>query len=172
MVATIALFVVLGGGAYAAFHLHKNSVRSKHIVNGQVKSRDVANGAISASKLQPLTYTDAGLRDFPGSCVAANGWFNLSNRDPASYARDGFGLVQLRGQAIRCGVADGSIFVLPPGFRPAKGAYLPAVSGNAGPGYINVLANGEVRSDISNGDNQSLDGPSFRCSPSGQSGCP
>jgi hypothetical protein len=41
--ATIAVFLVLGGGAYAAFHLPKNSVRSRNIVNGQVKPADASN---------------------------------------------------------------------------------------------------------------------------------
>jgi hypothetical protein len=42
VMATLAVFLVLGGGAYAAFHLPKNSVKSKNIVNGQVKGVDVA----------------------------------------------------------------------------------------------------------------------------------
>src|SRR6476620_1149541 len=41
--ATLAVFLVLGGGAYAAFHLPRNSVRSRNIVNGQVKRADVSN---------------------------------------------------------------------------------------------------------------------------------
>lgn len=44
LVALAALFVALGGVSYAA--LAKDSVRSKHIKNGQVKSVDVANNAI------------------------------------------------------------------------------------------------------------------------------
>ncbi len=43
VIATVALFVALGGGAYAAFHLPKNSVKSKNIVNGQVRDADLAN---------------------------------------------------------------------------------------------------------------------------------
>jgi hypothetical protein len=38
---TILAFIVLGGGAYAAFHLPPNSVRSRNIVNGQVKKHDL-----------------------------------------------------------------------------------------------------------------------------------
>jgi hypothetical protein len=49
--ATLALFFALGGGAYAAIELTKNSVRSKHIKNGQVKSRDIGNGAVRAKDL-------------------------------------------------------------------------------------------------------------------------
>lgn len=47
VMATIAVFVVLGGGAYAAFKLPKNSVRSKNIVNGQVKGDDVAERSLA-----------------------------------------------------------------------------------------------------------------------------
>src|SRR6478672_8746411 len=43
VMATLAVFLVLGGGAYAAFHLPRNSVRSKNIVNGQVKRADTSN---------------------------------------------------------------------------------------------------------------------------------
>jgi hypothetical protein len=47
VVALLALFVALGGGAYAAFHLPKNSVRSKNIVDGQVKPVDLRPGIAS-----------------------------------------------------------------------------------------------------------------------------
>jgi hypothetical protein len=50
VVATIALFLALGGAAYAAFHLPKNSVKSKNIVNGQVKSKDLAPNAVKVIK--------------------------------------------------------------------------------------------------------------------------
>ena len=46
-----ALFIALGTGAYAAITLPKNSVRSKHIKDGQVKSRDIGNGTILAKDL-------------------------------------------------------------------------------------------------------------------------
>jgi hypothetical protein len=42
VMATIAVFMALGGGAYAAFSLPKDSVRSKNIVDGQVKPVDLA----------------------------------------------------------------------------------------------------------------------------------
>src|SRR5438132_7945776 len=43
VMATLAVFLALGGGAYAAFHLPRNSVRSRNIVNGQVKRADVSS---------------------------------------------------------------------------------------------------------------------------------
>jgi hypothetical protein len=75
VMATLAVFLVLGGGAYAAFHLPRNSVRSKNIVNGSVgsadlrdngvrgkdvltgtiRSSDVGNGSLLSSDLKPGT---------------------------------------------------------------------------------------------------------------------
>jgi hypothetical protein len=52
IVALIALFIALGGGAYA-LTLPKNSVKSKHIKDGQVRNPDIGNGAVSASKIAP-----------------------------------------------------------------------------------------------------------------------
>ena len=42
VMATVAVFIALGGGAYAVTKLDRNSVKSKHIVNGQVKPADVS----------------------------------------------------------------------------------------------------------------------------------
>ena len=52
VVALVALFVALGGSSYAAIALSKNSVRSKHIVNGQVKRADIRSDAINSSKVE------------------------------------------------------------------------------------------------------------------------
>jgi hypothetical protein len=84
VISTLCLFLLLGGGAYAAFHLPRNSVRSRNIVNGQVKRADVSNalgyrcpsrtryfeGACIETKARPAakwldglkTCTDAGRR--------------------------------------------------------------------------------------------------------------
>jgi hypothetical protein len=43
VMATIAVFIALGSGAYAAFHLPRDSVKSKNIVNRQVKQADVSH---------------------------------------------------------------------------------------------------------------------------------
>jgi hypothetical protein len=59
--ATIALFVALGGGAYASIvlpassvgttQLKKNAVTTKKIKNGAVSTRKLANGAVTKAKL-------------------------------------------------------------------------------------------------------------------------
>ncbi|MFN8112006.1 MAG: hypothetical protein U0R51_02280 [Solirubrobacterales bacterium] len=52
VVATIALFVALGGASYAAVKLQKNSVVSKTIKNGQVKNADLAEGAVTGAEVK------------------------------------------------------------------------------------------------------------------------
>jgi hypothetical protein len=52
IVASLALFVALGGGAYAAITLPKNSVGSKQIKDGSVRSADLANNAVTSAKVK------------------------------------------------------------------------------------------------------------------------
>jgi hypothetical protein len=49
--ATLALFVALGGGAYASL-LGKNSVKSRHIAPNAVKAQEIARGAVGESELR------------------------------------------------------------------------------------------------------------------------
>ena len=51
VVATLALFVALGGASYAALKLPRNSVKSRHIARGAVKRSDLASGAVDSSKV-------------------------------------------------------------------------------------------------------------------------
>ena len=48
VIATVALFVALGGGAYAVKSAKKNSVTSKSIKDNAVKSADVKDGGLMA----------------------------------------------------------------------------------------------------------------------------
>ena len=58
VVATLCLFLLLGAGAHAA-GLAKNSVKSKHIKDGQVKTVDLASNAVNGSKVGDSTLTGA-----------------------------------------------------------------------------------------------------------------
>jgi hypothetical protein len=49
--ASIAVFIALGGTGVAAVSLSKNSVRSRNIEDGQVKTRDLARNAVRSSKV-------------------------------------------------------------------------------------------------------------------------
>lgn len=51
VVSLLALVVALGGTSYAAVKLTKDSVRSKHIKNGQVKKADLARNAVDSSRI-------------------------------------------------------------------------------------------------------------------------
>ena len=47
----VALFVALGGTAYAAIELERNDVKSKHIRDGGVKTQDLKDSAVTSPKV-------------------------------------------------------------------------------------------------------------------------
>ena len=55
VVATLALFVALGGSSYAAISLSKNSVKSRHIAKGQVKRSDLGKNAVTSPKVRDFS---------------------------------------------------------------------------------------------------------------------
>jgi len=55
VVATVALFIALGGGAYAAFKVPKNSVGTKQLKNGAVTGAKVANGSLTGTQINAGT---------------------------------------------------------------------------------------------------------------------
>jgi hypothetical protein len=52
VMATIAVFIALGGSAYAATQLKKNSVGSRQLKKNAVTAAKIKDGAITASKIQ------------------------------------------------------------------------------------------------------------------------
>jgi hypothetical protein len=46
VMATVAVFLALGGGAYAAIQLPRNSVKAKQIATGAVRSGEVKNRSL------------------------------------------------------------------------------------------------------------------------------
>jgi hypothetical protein len=48
VMASAAVFIALGGSSYAAVVLSKDSVRSRHIADGQVKRADLARNAVTS----------------------------------------------------------------------------------------------------------------------------
>jgi hypothetical protein len=63
IVAMIALFVALGGAAYAGVTLSNNTVRSNHIKNGEVKLADLGNLSVSNAKLRNNSVSSAKIRN-------------------------------------------------------------------------------------------------------------
>ena len=52
VVASLSLFVSLGGGAYAALTLPKNSVGAKQLKNGAVTAAKLHNSSVTSSKIK------------------------------------------------------------------------------------------------------------------------
>jgi len=50
VMATIAVFIALGGGAYAV-SLDRNQVRSKHLAKDTAKAKDIATGAVRSAEM-------------------------------------------------------------------------------------------------------------------------
>lgn len=179
----VALILVLGTGtAYAVTRLEADSVKSRHLVDGQVREVDMAapnrwNEVGDANG--PSFATQPGN---PGSCS----WRNMADSHP-DFNTTAFyrarGVVYLKGlvtssasQGANCAGFDtqAPMFTLPEGYRPARNELQPVVS-SSGVTAVVVGPDGTVRSDsqLSFGSGYvSLDGVSFRCAPPGQNGCP
>jgi hypothetical protein len=69
VIALLALFVALGGTAYAA-----NTVRSSDIVDGQVKTPDLANGAVTGAKTNGFRQSVAVGRVRTSDCANPGIW--------------------------------------------------------------------------------------------------
>jgi hypothetical protein len=52
VISTLALFLALGGGAYAAVKLPSNSVTTKQIKPGAIKASDLGKGSVTLSKIK------------------------------------------------------------------------------------------------------------------------
>jgi hypothetical protein len=64
VISTLCLFMLLGGGAYAATKLPKNSVGTKQIKNGAITGKKIKKASIDSSKLTAATA--AGLQGAKG----------------------------------------------------------------------------------------------------------
>jgi hypothetical protein len=57
VMATVAVFIALGGASYAAFKLPKNSVGSKQLKKNAVTTAKIKKGAVTAAKVKSGTLT-------------------------------------------------------------------------------------------------------------------
>jgi hypothetical protein len=150
VISCLALFVALGGSAYAATQLRKNSVGSRQlkknsVTGAKVKDQSLTGADINLSSLGTVasatnaahaTVADSAnsippaeathLVGTPGQPPFGVGAGNFpSNKPGITYPPVGFfkdqeGIVHLEGLA-KVGKGGGIIFTLPPGYRPASG---------------------------------------------------
>jgi hypothetical protein len=73
VMATIAVFLALGGGAYAAINLPKNSVGTKQLKNRAVTGAKIKQGAVTSARLAGGAVTGAKVLDnsLTGSDISA-----------------------------------------------------------------------------------------------------
>jgi hypothetical protein len=149
VVACVALFVALGGGAYAAFNLPKNSVGSKQIKNGAVVNSKLANnsvatgkirnGAVTASKINATGLTVPNATNATNATNAAN----LGGLAPSSYTTESNFSQGSPNQTIGNAFATvGSVSITTDGTKRLIGmAAVHAVNGTAGTGAYLVCRN-------------------------------
>jgi hypothetical protein len=187
----LALFVALGGTAYAAAtigpsNIKNDAVRSRHIKDREVQNQDLAANSVGAGKIKPGAITPDKLTADPdptpvvGPTVdcAANtsvvarfcthwGPYPSAEYQTPAYYRDGRGVVHLVGLAAsspeECSdTSSGHVFRLPSGYRPAARRVF-NVRGNGGDARVDVKNTGEVACVAGNSTlGLSLDGISFR----------
>jgi hypothetical protein len=161
VMATIAVFIALGGASYAALKLPKNSVGAKQLKKSAVVTAKIKNEAITAAKVKKGTLTGtqinvSTLGTVPAAVTAQsaenipapeayhevteflNGWSNLKLAvggfpETVAYYKDLGGVVHLRGEAIS-GTPGSVIFKLPPGYRPSSGRFIREPVTCLGPG--------------------------------------
>src|SRR4051812_46272947 len=75
VMATVAVFIALGGASYAAIVLPANSVGTRQIKNGQVKNADLAADAVTSAKIRDgsLVSEDFARGEIPTGAAGAKG---------------------------------------------------------------------------------------------------
>jgi hypothetical protein len=145
VMATVAVFLALGGGAVAAVKLGKNAVKTKSIANGAVKTKKLANNAVKESKIANGAVTDAKVPDlaYQNASGFTNGWGAAAGVPAPQFAKDVQGVVHLRGNTAG-GTDNQAMFTLPAGFRPSGLVSTATTSGFSTECTIGVEPNGEV----------------------------
>jgi hypothetical protein len=138
VIACIALFVALGGGAYAVksskVKLKNNSVTTKKIRDGAVTGPKLAGNAVDGSKIANGSVDESKIAKIT---------FQSAGAGTAQFGKDALGFVHLRG--IVSSISNGtSMFTLPAGFRPQLDQAFPAICGFSTNGEVEVGTDGKV----------------------------
>ncbi len=147
VMSTLCFFLLLGGGAYAAGHLGKNSVGPKQLKKNAVTTTKIRNEAVTSAKVKKGTLTGAQINastlgtvpsaqtaQTANSLAQPEKWHEVGAAgEPAlqgpwknagglsltpAFLKDHDGIVHLRG-VIEGGPTTEFLFKLPQGYRPA-----------------------------------------------------
>lgn len=121
VVSVLALFVALGGSAYAATQIPRNSVGTKQLKNGSITAAKIRNGAVTAAKLGALAIAPA-----PGATPASVEHANSADR--AAEAQRAAEAEALNGKTATQLLAESKLHC-PAGTELAVGACLDATPG-------------------------------------------
>ena len=186
VVATLALFIALGGASYAALKLPKNSVGPKQLKKNAVTTPKIKDRAVTAAKIQVSglgTVPSAANADhattagtatalsapepvhyigLPGEPSFEGGFTNTSGGPPTGYFKDHDCMVHFVGEMEGEGTPA---FTLPAAFRPAQTAWAAILIGGPSAAQLTINTDGRVTaSNIGGGDVTylGLDSASFR----------
>jgi hypothetical protein len=88
----VALFIALGGSAYAVTQIDRNSVKSKHIVDGQVRTNDVEDDGLTGVDVDEASLGSVPLAEqanTANSAQSAGDANTLDSKDSTDFARAG-----------------------------------------------------------------------------------
>ena len=151
VMATVAVFIALGGASYAALKLPKNSVGAKQLKKNAVTTAKIKKEAVTAAKVKKGTLTGAQINastlgtvpraqsaQTADTLAPSEGWHEVTefldgwessmpvvggHPEPVAFYKDKEGVVHLRGEVSQ-GTPNTVIFRLPPGYRPASGRFI------------------------------------------------
>ena len=136
VMATVALFIALGGTSYAALEvgtreIRNNSVRSTDLRNGNVRGKDIRNGDVRGADLRNGDVTGSDLRN--GSATGADIQDrSVTGADLAPDSLDGRAVTNLGLGDFAPGQLPDAVPATLPSGKTLKGVFAVAVTGGSG----------------------------------------
>jgi hypothetical protein len=140
VMATVGVFIALGGGAYAAVLIPANSVGAKQIKKNAVSGKKIAKNAVDSSKVKngSLTAADIKLSTLPKSPAAANA-DHAAVADNATHATNADNATNATNAANATNAGHATTADTASGLTPHEAVHMIGASGE--PGFTNGATN-------------------------------
>jgi hypothetical protein len=123
VMATIAVFIALGGSGYAALKLPRNSVGTKQLRSHAVTNSKLAPGAVSGSRVKPNGLTGAEINEAAlGQVPSAHLADHAANADTASSAGNAAAVNGVTASQLKLSCPAGTLRYLGECFQTAEHA--------------------------------------------------